>query len=122
MEIGDAVRVGRGSLSAVVVAFVGIRVAIRTMKRLWLVWYNLHSTWDWASRAPRAGRVSGRSRTSEPLSQLLNKGIGNVIGRDVDGVGNAENDKRAFSGERKTRPRRVKTRTGGFLNLAYPRA
>lgn len=122
MEIGNPVGVGRGSLSVVVVAFVGIGISVRTMERLWLVWYNLHPTWDWTSRPPRASRVSGRGRASESLSQLLNEGVGDVVGRDMDGIGNTKNDQRTFGRERKTRPGRVETCPRGLLNLAYSRA
>lgn len=122
MEIGNAVRVGRGSLSVVVMAFVGIGIAVRTMKRLRLVWYNLHPTWDWTGRAPRAGRVSRRGRTSESLGQLLNEGVGDVVGRDMNGIGNTKNNQRTFGGKRETRTRRVETCPRSLLNLAYSRA
>jgi hypothetical protein len=82
--------------SAIGVGMVSLEMfwmAILTTSGLWDIRDNLHTARHCTSRATAASGISRGCRTSKALSELLDEGYGDVVGSDVDRIGNAEDYK-----------------------------
>jgi hypothetical protein len=122
VKVGDAVRVSRGSLRAVGVSLEGFRVSIRAVQGLRLVRDNLHASRNRTSRSTSARSIGGGGRSTITLGKLLHEGVGDVVGRDVNGVGDTSHNQGTLGRERKGRAGRVETGAGRVLDLTNTRA
>jgi len=77
-----------------------IWMSIGTVKRLWLVWDDLHSSRDRASRSTGSGSISGSCRSAVSLGELFHKSISDVVGGDMDGIGDTCHNQRTLRRER----------------------
>lgn len=87
VEVGDTVGVGRRTLRRVRVALVGLRVAVVSVERLRLVRNDLHSPGNRSSWSAGSSSVRRCGRSSIPLGELFHKGVRDVVGGDVNGIG-----------------------------------
>lgn len=81
------------------------------------VWDDLHATRDDSGRAATASRISRCSRSAEPLRQLFNKCATDVVGCNVNGVGNTKNHEGSLGAQRQARVRRIQSSARGLLDL-----
>lgn len=120
VEIGHSVRVGRSALGCIVMTLERLGVAVGPMEGLGLVRDDLHSAGNGAGR-PAGASCVGRSRgSSVTLGELLDEGVGDVVSRDMDGIGDTSHNQRSLGRERQCRTGSVEPCTGRVLNLAYP--
>jgi hypothetical protein len=118
LQIGDAIRTGLAAVGVGVVALEGVWVAVLAASRLGHVWHHLHTTRNGTGGSTAASSISRGCRAAESLSQLLHQGHGNIVGRNVDGIGDTKDDQGTLGREREAGIGSVETRTGGLLDLA----
>lgn len=82
----------RTAASARIVVLQVMGVAVAASRRVWDVWDNLHAAWDNASWAAAAGSVGGCGWAAETGGELLEESGGDIVGGDVDGVCDTEDD------------------------------
>lgn len=92
MEIRDSIRVCRGTLRLVIVSFVIVWVSILTTCGLRNIWDDLHASWNNASRSATSGSVSRSCRSAKSFSQLLYKGLSDIISRNMDCISNTKDN------------------------------
>ena len=92
VEIRHAVGIGRSTLSLVVVPSEIVRMSILSSSRLWHVRNDLHPTGHNTSGATAPRCIRRGSGTAKTFSQLLNQRLTNVIGSNVNGIGNTKNN------------------------------
>lgn len=117
VKIRDAIRARHGPVLLGVVSLPGVRVSVLPSSRLGNIRYHLHPTRHNTGRTAASSRVCRGSRPAKSLGQLLDESGGNVVCRNVDGIGHAQDDQGPLRRQRKTRVRRIQTRARGFLDL-----
>jgi hypothetical protein len=96
MQIWHAVGVRGGSLRLVAVSPVIVGMPILATSRLRYVWNDLHASrndtgWSATSSGIRRGR-----NPPEAFRQLFHERLADIIGGDVNGIGDAKHDERPF--------------------------
>lgn len=117
VEVWHAIWIRRSSLGLVVMALVVVRMTVLTASRLRNVWHNLHPPWYHTSWTPTSSGVGRSCRAAEPFGELFHKRTSNVVRSDVNGIGNAQNDQRAFRRQWQTRLRGIEAGSRSFLNF-----
>ena len=86
--------VGAGIGTATVVVVAASKVP---SSRLRCVGDNLQAAWHSASGSTAAGGIGRRSRSAETIVELLKQSAAYIVGGDVNGIGDAHNNERAFT-------------------------
>lgn len=94
-----------------------VGMAVAASCRVWDVWDNLHTAWDNSSWAAAAGSIGGCGWAAETCGELLKESGGDVVGGDVDGVCDTEDDKGPLRREWEVLIRRVESCAGLLLDL-----
>lgn len=106
------VRARRHVLGAgVVSSAILLAVAIPSARRLGAVRHNLQTPGNSTGRRSAPGGIGGSGGATEALLKLLKQGAANVVGGNVNGVGNAHDNERPFRREGKARVGRIKSST-----------
>lgn len=71
-------------------------MTVLTAYRLWNIRDNLHASRHDTSRTTAACSVRGSCRPTKSLRQLLNKGLPNVVGSNMDRVSDPKDDQGSF--------------------------
>lgn len=119
IPLGWVLLVGRHVVGAGVGTAAGVVVAVSIVPsgRLRGVGDNLQAAWHGASGSTATGGVGRRSRSAETIVELLKQGAAYIVGGNVDGIGDAHDNERAFTRQREACVRSVETSTRRLLNL-----
>lgn len=96
MQIRYSIRIRWRTLRLVIVSSEVVRMTVLTASRLWNIRDNLHPSWHNTSRTTAACSIGGSCRTAKPLCQLLDKGLPNIVGGNMDGVSYPKDDQGSF--------------------------
>ena len=100
--IGSTICISWSAIRLIVVSTIVVRMTPLTSSWLRHIRDNLHAARYDTCRSTTAGRVGRSCRTPESLCQLFHQGLTDVVGRDMNCIGDAENDERPFCRKWKT--------------------
>lgn len=100
MDVGNTIGASSGSVLLGVVTLEVVRVAVLTTGGLGDVGNYLHATRYSTSRAAATGSIGRCCRAAKSFSQLLDKSYSDVVCRNMNSVGDTNNDKGTFCRQR----------------------
>lgn len=77
----------------------------------------MHAAGDSSRRTAASSGISRGGRTAKPLGELLEKSAPDVVGRNMDGIGDAHHNKRTLGRHGEARVRGIKTGPRCLLDL-----
>jgi hypothetical protein len=99
VQVGNTVCTTTGTVGVRVVTLESLGVAVLAAGGLRNVWNNLHTTRDSTGRTAAASGICRSRGTAVTFRQLLDQGDCDIVGSNVNGICNTENDKGSFRGQ-----------------------
>ena len=117
VKVGNTVCTTTGTVGVRVVTLESLGVAVLAASGLRNVWNNLHTTRDSTGRTAAASGICRSRGTTVTFRQLLDQGDCDIVGSNVDGICNTEDDKGSFRGQGETSIRGIQAGAGSLLDL-----